>query len=83
MFVVAGDGTQRCPQGLEAGGSMNRCAGLLVIGFVSAACAVTITVDTTVKYQTVEGLGAFANISPWKVRSGPFYVDVNLDAIGF
>jgi len=62
---------------------MNRCAGLLVIGFVSAACAVTITVDTTVKYQTVEGLGAFANISPWKVRSGPFYVDVNLDAIGF
>jgi O-glycosyl hydrolase len=58
---------------------------LLAAGFLvsSVQAQATITLNLGTQYQTVEGLGAFGSIGPWKVRSGPFYVDVNLDTVGF
>jgi glucuronoarabinoxylan endo-1,4-beta-xylanase len=49
----------------------------------SALGQANITLTESTKYQTIEGMGAFMSIAPWKVRSGPFYVDVDLDAVGF
>jgi glucuronoarabinoxylan endo-1,4-beta-xylanase len=59
-----------------------------LIGTVVLLCSAwlyagTVTLTPATTYQTIEGIGFFDNISPWKVRSGPFYVDVDLDAIHF
>lgn len=56
---------------------------LAVLAGVSAGhAAVTITLDRAQKYQTIEGFGAHMDIGPWKVKSGPFYEDVDLRAEG-
>jgi glucuronoarabinoxylan endo-1,4-beta-xylanase len=44
--------------------------------------SVTIDVDTSTKYQTIDGFGAMLTLDPWKVRSGPFLTDVNIDSVG-
>ncbi len=49
---------------------------------VSSAQGVDISVDRGRKYQIIEGFGFYPNIAPWKVRQGPFMVDVNLDSTG-
>jgi len=54
----------------------------LALSIVSPA-QVNVTVNLATQYQTIEGFGAYMAMSPWKVKSGPFYVDVNLDAVGF
>ncbi len=56
---------------------------LMTVVMAGAVGAVDISIDTTLKYQTVEGMGAFAVIKPWKVRKGAFYVDIDLDSIGY
>jgi hypothetical protein len=63
---------------------MTTLAAMLTCG---PAAAITVTVDQTVTYQTIEGIGLAQNpgsfTGGWRYRSGPFYVNVNLDAIGF
>ena len=56
-------------------------AAVVLLG-VSESSAVTIAVDTSVKYQTIDGFGAMLTLSPWKVRQGPFLTDVNIDSVG-
>ncbi len=59
--------------------------GIAAAGMLCAqnAAAVNITLNTSTTFQTVEGFGAFGSIAPWKVRQGPFYIDVDLEAVGF
>lgn len=53
----------------------------------STTAQVQVSVDKGARYQTIKGFGASVtdnfNIRPWKVRSGPFLVDINLDSVGF
>jgi len=53
----------------------------------SAAAQVNVSLDKNVRYQTIEGFGASVtdgyNIRPWKVREGPFLIDIDLDSVGF
>ncbi len=57
---------------------------VLLCSFGLSLNAATVTVDRTTQYQTIEGLGAgIHSFQAWKERQGPFYVDVDLDAIGF
>ncbi len=50
---------------------------------VSTAHAVSVSIDKGTRYQTIEGMGAFMSIAPWKYRSGPFYMTVDLDQEAF
>jgi O-glycosyl hydrolase len=50
--------------------------------FLSTASAVDITVDMTTPYQRMEGFGVLGRMKPWKIRQGPFLIDVDLDAVG-
>ncbi|MBD3239234.1 MAG: hypothetical protein GF331_01510 [Chitinivibrionales bacterium] len=43
--------------------------------------AATVSIDLSTRYQTIEGFGAFMHISPWREKQGPFYYDVDLDAV--
>lgn len=49
--------------------------------------AITVTVNQSTTYQTIEAIGTAQNpatyTTPWKYRSGPFYVQVDLDAVHF
>lgn len=44
--------------------------------------AVNVSIDLGTEYQTMVGFGAYGAISPWKIKQGPFYVDVDLEAEG-
>ncbi|MBD3244064.1 MAG: hypothetical protein GF331_25960 [Chitinivibrionales bacterium] len=60
-------------------------AAMVVAGIMSyqSATAVDISIDQSTAYQTIEGFGAFGSIKPWKEKQGPFYADVDLEAVGF
>ncbi len=51
----------------------------------TASAQVTVTIDTTVKYQTIEGLGAGDKTlcKGWLKREGAFLVQVDLEEEGF
>lgn len=52
---------------------------LCVMGLTHAA---TVNVNPSTTYQTIEGIGFFDNVRPWKVKIGAFYQDVDLTAWG-
>jgi len=60
-------------------------ASCLLGGFAGAQ--VQVSVDKGTRYQIIEGFGASITaeyvIRPWKVRQGPFAVDIDLDSVGF
>lgn len=47
---------------------------------VTGALSVTVTVDQTVRHQTIEGFGAHGSMDVWW-HSGPFYNDAFLDLV--
>jgi O-glycosyl hydrolase len=50
---------------------------LLIAALRSPTCAAALTIDPAVTYQTIDAFGACANnMAKWRVRQGPFYVDV-------
>jgi O-glycosyl hydrolase len=49
-----------------------------VVLTVSSPEAVPVNINKATTFQTMEGMGAMNRIQPWKVRSGPFYVDAPL-----
>lgn len=63
---------------------VQRAAAMVLAGAAIAhVMAADITITTSQQYQTIEGFGAFASIAPWKIKSGVFWVDVDLNAVGF
>lgn len=59
------------------------CALLAVLLCALPAISAEVSVDLSTRYQTIEGFGAFMRIAPWREKSGPFYADVDLDALHF
>ncbi|MBD3241895.1 MAG: hypothetical protein GF331_15000 [Chitinivibrionales bacterium] len=55
---------------------------LVLIALVQAALPAAVSIDESVRYQTIEGLGAFMDVAPWKEKQGPFFIDVDLEAQG-
>jgi len=49
---------------------------------LTISAQVSISLDQATLYQTIEGFGYEPNYLPWKVRSGPFMVDVDPDTTG-
>ena len=62
-----------------------RCTMALIIAAATTVSAesMTVTLDPSVRKQTVTGFGATNTIAPWKERQGAFYVDVDLQQVGF
>ncbi|MBD3239609.1 MAG: hypothetical protein GF331_03420, partial [Chitinivibrionales bacterium] len=60
---------------------------IAVVLVYGAAQSASITVNKATQYQTFEGMGASVTagytIDPWREKIGPFYQDVDLQAIGF
>ncbi|MBD3243022.1 MAG: hypothetical protein GF331_20690 [Chitinivibrionales bacterium] len=58
----------------------------LILGVLCLAAtltqAATVQVNPSTTYQTIEGIGFFDNVKPWRVKNGPFYVEVDIDAWG-
>ncbi|MBD3243217.1 MAG: hypothetical protein GF331_21690 [Chitinivibrionales bacterium] len=48
---------------------------IILCGILSACTAFTVSVDKSVRYQTIEGIGASVtcgfSIRPWRVKQGP------------
>lgn len=59
---------------------------IVACGPMLARAGVRISIDRSMQYQTIEGIGASlttgSRIEPWKVKDGPFWVDVDLDKVG-
>lgn len=49
----------------------------------STSAQVSVSVDRSARYQTVEGFGAAVAIQPWNEKVGPFYQQIDLDEVGF
>jgi O-glycosyl hydrolase len=60
----------------------NPFAFILLSGAIGIALpqSAVVTVDPSVTYQTIEGMG-LCGVSGWKTRSGPFYVDVPFERV--
>lgn len=59
-------------------------AALTVVIAATAAEPATVAIDKSTRYQTIEGLGAgIHSFRPWKLKSGPFYEDADMDALAF
>lgn len=56
-----------------------RVSSLFVAIGLSAAPAVDVTVDLATTYQTIDGFGAMHDVTPWKIKDGPFYIDANVN----
>lgn len=56
---------------------------ILVTVLAPTSRGADITVTPSTQYQTIEGFGAYLIAGPWKVKSGPFWVDVNIETAGF
>jgi len=55
---------------------------LVAVSAIDSPAQVTVSVNRGTRFQTIEGFGASGvGFGPWKERSGPFYVDVNLDTV--
>lgn len=52
---------------------------LMLLSLVTMVSAATIDIDLGTTYQTIEGFGGHNHITAWRVKQGPFYVDVPLD----
>ncbi len=55
------------------------CACVAVLCAASLSGAVSVNIDASQTYQTMEGMGSMNRISQWSVRQGPFYVPHPLD----
>lgn len=56
------------------------CAFCIVLSF-SRSDAAEIAVDQGQTFQTIEGFGAFDNVTARKVKEGPFYIDEPMDSV--
>ena len=52
---------------------------LLAVFGALIAHAATVNINLSATHQTIEGFGGHNHITKWKVKEGPFYVDVPLD----
>jgi O-glycosyl hydrolase len=59
------------------------CVALLLAAGATGSHAANIDLTVATKYQTVDGFGSHTNITAWQIRQGPFYVTVDLGAVGF
>ncbi len=53
-------------------------SGAVVVASALTVGAAQVSINMARTFQTMEGMGAMHDIKPWKVRQGPFYVDVDL-----
>jgi len=59
-----------------------RIAACLCAAALTVSAQVTVSLDRSTLYQTVEGFGYEPNFKPWKEKSGPFLVDVDPETTG-
>lgn len=67
---------------------MRHAAAVMVVAALlcGSTYAANITVNKATQYQIFEGMGASVTsgytIDPWKIKVGPFYQDIDMDAMG-
>lgn len=55
---------------------------LALVCLTGTVVGADITIDASTTYQTIEGMGAYGAMNPYKIKVGPFYEDVDLDEMG-
>lgn len=64
-------------------GVRHGAAMVFVAGLFAGVWAITVTVNTGSRFQTIEGLGAMNSPGGWTVKQGAFWVPVSADAVRY